>query len=134
MIIFKDLSWQSDSADPNANFLEGESCEQPKWVIPDGSELAGKITAARYWDPVLNEDGALIDIILTEPILSDQERISELKAQLAEIDGLAIRPLRAIASETATDEDREILFNLEKQAESIKTQLAELESSQGGGE
>ncbi len=131
MIIFKDLSWQSDSADPDANFLEGESCEQPKWVIPDGSELAEKITAARYWNPVLNEDGGLIDIILTEPVLNDQERISELKAQLTEIDGLAIRPLRAIAAGTATNEDREILADLEYRANTCREQLAELGINNG---
>ncbi|MCI8603352.1 MAG: hypothetical protein HFE79_04305, partial [Ruminiclostridium sp.] len=44
-----------------------------------------------------------------------------------EIDRQAIRPLRAIAAGTATDEDRRILAELEAQAEEIRAQMAELD-------
>ena len=44
-----------------------------------------------------------------------------------EIDRQAIRPLRAIAAGTATDEDRSVLEELEAQAEEIRAQMAELD-------
>lgn len=129
MIVFENHSCQITGGYPNENFLVGLDCEQPKWVVDDNSELAGKILSAACWEAVEDENGNLTDIILVdvsgrEPTAEEKEE--ELKAQLDEIDKLAIRPLRAIAAGTATDEDRETLAELEKQAEEIRAELAEL--------
>ena len=130
MIVFEDGSCQTNSCNPDSNFLESFDCEQPKWVVKDGSELAGKILSNRYWDAVEDENGNLIDIVPKEPpegTRSTEEQTEELKKRLEEIDRQAVRPLRAIAAGTATDEDREILAELEMQAEEIRAQMAELD-------
>ncbi len=130
MIVFEDGSCQTNSCNPDSNFLESFDCEQPKWVVKDGSELAGKILSNRYWDAVEDENGNLIDIVPKEPpegTRSAEEQTEELKNRLEEIDRQAVRPLRAIAAGTATDEDREILAELEMQAEEIRAQMAELD-------
>ncbi len=129
MIVFEDGSCQTNSCNPDSNFLESFDCEQPKWVVKDGSELAGKILSNRYWDAVEDEKGNLIDIVPIEPpeiTRSAEERTEELKKRLDEIDRQAIRPLRAIAAGTATDEDRSVLAELEAQAEKIREEIAEL--------
>ena len=115
MIVFEDGSCQTNSCNPDSNFLESFDCEQPKWVVKDGSELAGKILSNRYWDAVEDENGNLIDIVPKEPpegTRSTEEQTEELKKRL---------------EETATDEDREILAELEMQAEEIRAQMAELD-------
>lgn len=129
MIVFEDGSCQTNSCNPDSNFLESFDCEQPKWVVKDGSELAGKILLNRYWEPVEDENGNLIDIVPIEPpegTRSAEEQTEELKNRLDEIDRQAIRPLRAIAAGTATDEDRSVLAELEAQAEKIREEIAEL--------
>lgn len=129
MIIFEDHSYQITTGSPEENYLAELDCEQPKWVVKDGSELAGKILSNRYWEPVEDENGNLIDIVPIEPPEIDrsaEEQTEELKNRLDEIDRQAIRPLRAIAAGTATDEDRRILTELEMQAEEIRAQMAEL--------
>ena len=129
MIIFENHTYQIKSGCPNENYLEGLDCEQPKWVVDDNSELAGKILSSACWEPVEDENGNLTDIILVDVPESEptaDEKAEELKVQLDEIDKQAIRPLRAIAAGTATDEDRETLAELERQAEEIRNELAEL--------
>lgn len=129
MIIFEDHSYQITTGSPEENYLAELDCEQPKWVVKDGSELAGKILSNRYWEPVEDENGNLIDIVPIEPpeiARSAEEQTEELKNRLDEIDRQAIRPLRAIAAGTATDEDRRILTELEMQAEKIREEIAEL--------
>lgn len=129
MIIFEDHSYQITTGSPEENYLAELDCEQPKWVVKDGSELAGKILSNRYWEPVEDENGNLIDIVPIEPpeiARSAEEQTEELKNRLDEIDRQAIRPLRAIAAGTATDEDRRILAELEAQAKEIRAQMAEL--------
>ena len=127
MIIFESKTWQKNTSAPDTNYLEGIDCEQPEWVVSDNSELAGKIQSTPFWEPVEDENGHLIDIIPIEPPVTDEERITQLKAELNEIDRLAIRPLRAIAAGTDTEEDRSILINLENQAKAIRQQLSEIE-------
>ena len=129
MIIFENHTYQVTSGRPNENYLEGLECEQPKWVIDDNSELAGKIFSTLFWEAVEDEDGNLTDIIPAPSLVleqSEEDKTAELMERLDEIDGQAIRPLRAIAAGTATDEDREILAELERQAEEIRKELAEL--------
>lgn len=135
MIIFENHTYQIKSGCPNENYLEELDCEQPKWVVDDNSELAGKILSAACWEPVEDENGALIDIIpvdVPEPEPTAEEKIEELKAQLDKIDKQAIRPLRAIAAGTATDEDREILSELERQAGEIRAELALISQAEDG--
>lgn len=128
MIIFKDGTVQTNAAFPDINYLENiEGAEQPKWIIPDNSELAGKIMSTPYWEPVEDEEGQLVDIIPIEPPVTDEDRILSIKSQLDEIDRQAIRPLRAIAAGTDTAEDRDILADLEQQAAELRQQLAEFE-------
>ncbi len=132
MIIFENKTWQTSTSAPDTNYLEGIDCEQPKWVIPDDSELAGKIMSTPYWKPVEDANGELIDIILEKLPVTDEERILQLKSELDEIDRQAVRPLRAIASGNDTEEDHETLKDLERQAEEIRQQIAELEGKDNG--
>lgn len=127
MIIFEDKTWQTDTANPNGNYLSGIDCEQPKWIVPDGSELALKIMSTPCWNPIEDEDGNLIDIIPVEATMSDEEQVLKLKSELEELDRQAIRPLRAIAAGNDTEKDREILADLEEQAEVIRLQIAKIE-------
>ena len=131
MIIFEDGTYQMTNGHPDDNYLAGIDCKQPKWVVDDNSELARKILSTSYWEPVEDENGNLIDIDVTivEAVAleqSDEEKIEELKAQLDEIDRQAIRPLRAIATGTETEEDTKILADLETQAEEIRAEIAKL--------
>lgn len=96
MLIYENGGWQTSSESADTNYLEGiEGCTQPKWVVPDSSEVAAKVVSAvRPWEPVEDENGNLIDI--TETPLSqveiDQQRIDEIKQQLTELDAQAVRP------------------------------------------
>lgn len=128
MIIFKDKTWQRDTSSPDNNYLEGIDCEQPKWVVPDNSGLASKIMSTPYWESVEDDNGNLADIIPTDPPVTDEDRILYLKNQLEDLDRQAIRPLRAIAAGNDTEEDREILADLEEQAAELREQLADLEN------
>ena len=127
MIVFEDRSWQTDSSEPDTNYLEGIDCEQPKWVVHDNSDIAAKVMSNPYWEPVEDEKGQLIDIDPIDPPVSDDGAVERLKNKLNEIERLAILPLRAIAAGTDTDEDRSILIDLENQAKAIRQQLSEIE-------
>lgn len=132
MIIFNDHTWQTSSNYPNTNYLRGvEGVTQPQWVVPDNTELANKIISTFYWESVEDNNGNLIDIIPVDPPVTDKERILSLKNQLEEMDRQAIRPLRAIAAGTDTEEDRAILTDLERQAEELRSQISELENNTG---
>ena len=56
-----------------------------------------------------------------------QAQIADLVAQLDAIDLKTVRPLRAIQAGTGTEEDTAKLAVLEEQAESIRTQIHELQ-------
>lgn len=138
MIIFEDMSYQKSSASPDTNYLEGLDCPQPCWVVPDSTELANKIISTPYWKPVTDEDGNLIDITPTDPPVTPEEQIAELKSQLTAIDMQTVRPMRAITAGTATEEDRDKLEELETQAEALRAELAARElredDTEKGGE
>lgn len=127
MLIFENHGWQMMSDFPDTNYLEGTNEMQPKWVVHDNSEIAAKVMSSPYWEAVEDENGHLIDIIPIEPLVTDEERIAQLKSELEEIDRQAIRPLRAIAAGNDTEEDREKLAELEEQAEVIRLQIAKIE-------
>lgn len=126
MIIFKDHSFQQSSAFPDTNYIEEiPDVEQPQWVVSDESELADKIKNTPCWNAVEDENGNLIDIEPREPPVTDQ--IAAIKAELSAIDMQAVRPLRAIAAGTATDEDRVRLAELETQAAELREKLKQME-------
>ena len=91
--------------------------------MPDGSELACKIKSTRYWEPVTDDKGCLIDITPIDPPITIEGQIADIKNQLTALDLQAVRPLRAIAAGTATEEDREKLAELEAQAEGLRVEL-----------
>ena len=124
MIVFHNGCWQMDSDHPDDNWLDGLDCEQPEWVIPDYSPLASKITSLGDIEPVTNERGELIDVKSPEP--TTEQKIAEFKQQLAELDLQAVRPLRAIAAGTGTDEDKARLSEIESQAEMLRAEIAEM--------
>lgn len=57
-----------------------------------------------------------------------QEQINELIQQLDIIDLKTVRPLRAIQSGQGTEEDQQMLNELEAQAEEIRRQIQELKN------
>ena len=56
--------------------------------------------------------------------IQNHQKISEVKQQLLELDLQAVRPLRAIAAGTATDEDKSRLAEIEGQAEALRAEIA----------
>ena len=125
MIIFENGCWQTDSGFPDTNWLEGQSeYEQPKFVIPDNSELAVKIQNIQNPKFVTDDDGNLVDIVEGEP--TNEQKIAEIKSQLNQLDLSAIRSLRAIAAGTATEEDTVKLSEIESTATELRTQLSNL--------
>lgn len=125
MIIFSNGCWQTDSEYPNDNWLKDRTdLEQPKFVIPDNSELAVKIQNIQNPKFVTDDDGNLVDIVEGE--LTSEQKIAEIKSQLNRLDLSAIRSLRAIAAETATEEDIAKLSEIEIEAEKLRTQLSNL--------
>lgn len=52
---------------------------------------------------------------------------NSLKEELTDIDNRCVRPLRAILAGTDTEEDKEMLKNLETEAQLVRTQIQENE-------
>lgn len=114
MIIFPDGTWQTHSDFPDTDFSGGNA----KYVVPDNSPLAAKIMSTPQIVPITDSDGNIID---AAPAPDDPDEA--IKAQLAEIDRAAVRPIRAVLAGTATDEDRARLKDLEQQAEALRVKL-----------
>lgn len=133
MVVYENHTYQEMSICPDTNFIPPEDERQPKWVVPDSSEVAAKIRSTGLWEPVEDGEGNLIDITAVPYIPSQEElalvRAEEIKAELAEIDSLAVRPLRAIVAGTATDEDRARLAELEARADALRAELDKPEVS-----
>ena len=127
MLIFESHTYQSCSLYPDTNYLEGLECEQPKWVIPDGSELAQKVKSTPCWEPVTDDDGNLTDVVAVEPPYDPYQEIISIKQELTQIDAQSARPLRAIAAGTATDEDRARLAELESKSAQLRIKIREAE-------
>lgn len=66
-----------------------------------------------------------------KPEPTHDEQIEILKKQLAEVDSKSTRSMRAILAETATQEDRLFLNQLEVQAEDLRRQIQELQDTLG---
>lgn len=80
MIVFENGAWQSNSLYPDTNYLEGSEVNQPKWVVPDGSELSERIKHTPHWEPVEDSEGKLTDIIpiiIPESEFDDEEKAVE---------------------------------------------------------
>ena len=112
------------------------------WIkIDEGEGTKSHHAQNNYFDkPIIDENGIynykLIDskAVLrsdedkaaeTEKIQNHQ-KISEVKQQLLKLDLQAVRPLRAIAAGTATDEDKVRLAEIESKAEALRAEIAEL--------
>ena len=124
MIVFANGIWQTDSDHPDDNWLDGLECEQPKFVIPDNSELAIKIQTIQNPKFITDDNGELTDIVEGEP--TNEQKIQVLKQQLDNLDLQAVRPLRAIVAGTATEEDTVKLSEIESTATELRTQLSNL--------
>lgn len=127
MIIFDDHNWQQSSDSPNSNYLEGEDSKRVKWVVDDNAPLACKIKSTPFWRAIEDESGQLTDIEPCEPPVTISDQIAAIKAELSALDMQAVRPLRAIAAGTATDEDRVKLAELETQAAKLREKLKQME-------
>ena len=127
MIVFANGIWQTDSDHPDDNWLDGLECEQPKFVIPDNSELAMKIQTVQNPKFITDDDGNLVDIVEGE--FTNEQQIQNLKQQLNDLDLEAVRPLRAIVAGTATDEDTTRLTAIESLAVSLREKIAALSNS-----
>lgn len=131
MVVYEDHTYQECSLYPDTNFIPPEDERQPKWVVPDNSEVAAKIRSAGQWEPVEDDEGNLVDITVIPYVPSQEElnlvRAEEIRDELAAIDSQAIRPLRAIAAGTATDEDKARLAELETEADKLRAELDKLE-------
>ena len=128
MIVFENGGWQTDSEHPDDNWLEGRSdLEQPKFVIPDNSELAVKMQTVQNPKFITDDNGELTDIV--EGDLTNEQKIAEIKSQLNQLDLSAIRSLRAIAAGTATEEDTVKLSEIENTATELRSQISDLEGN-----
>ena len=127
MIVFENGGWQTDSEHPDDNWLDGLDLEQPKFVIPDNSELAIKIQTVQNPKFVTDDDGNLVDIVEGE--LTNEQQIQNVKQQLNDLDLEAVRPLRAIVAGTATEEDNTRLAAIESLAVSLREKIAALSNS-----
>lgn len=131
MIVFEDGTHQTTSDCPNENYLRKLDCKQPKWVVDDNSELAKKIIATPHWEPVVDDDGNLVDITPIDPPLTYEEQIANIKNRLTSIDMQTVRPMRAIATGTATEEDSTKLAELEQRAKQLRAELTEISQKEG---
>ena len=61
-----------------------------------------------------------------KPEPTKEEQLAAYKAELADLDSQAVRPLRAVAAGTASDFDREKLAQLETRAEELRQKIKEL--------
>lgn len=65
-----------------------------------------------------------------KPEPTKEEKIAELQKKLVVVDEKSARSMRAILAETATEEDRAFLGQLEAQAEDLRQQIRDLEEAQ----
>lgn len=79
--------WETNSLNPDTNYT-GRPDEEV-WVVPDGSELAGKVQSlVKRWNPVLDDAGELIDVEWdgTEPVKPEPVPEASVEARLAELE------------------------------------------------
>jgi hypothetical protein len=104
----------------NNQVLEIESIRSPEFI-----ERAQKIKVYKTLKSIPVPDGHKLsgrEIVPTSDKIKQDERNAAIQ-RLAEIDVACLRPLRAIASGTATDDDRNRLSVLEQEAYNLRLQL-----------
>lgn len=116
MVLFENGTYMMDTQYPDTDFTDGEAV----YVVPDNSELAGKVQSLGIVDFILDDDGKLIDVeAKTDPA-------EEIKAQLSAIDMATIRPLRAILVGKYTYDDKDKLAALEAEAVGLRAALGQI--------
>ncbi len=115
MIVYSDGTWVTGDAD-------GITPDTATY-IPDNSVFAAEVLKYRRVTVEKDQNGEVTSI---SEIPDEADETAAILAQLAETDSKVIRPLRAIAAGTATDEDRTRLAELEAQAEELRTVLKAL--------
>ena len=76
MIVFKDKNYMTNTRHPDSDWT-GEAL----FVVPDGSELAGKIMVYAPWYDFVIEDDQLVDIVAIEPPAPPVLSAAELREQ-----------------------------------------------------
>lgn len=122
MIIYGDGTWVCGGDE--AEEITDSMINPGAVIIPDSSELAAKAMQYRRVSVTTDENGRAVDAV---EIPDEPDREAELLAELARLDLQTVRPLRAIAAGTATDEDRHRLSELEKKAEGLRGEMAEIQ-------
>ena len=79
--------------------------------------------APKAWRVIAGEEAAE----LQRPVELAEDRRAEIKAELAQIDRLSLRPLRALVASPALADDQARLAKLETRAEKLRAELAGLE-------
>lgn len=127
MIVYEDHTWQTNSNHPDDDFVTWEESRK-YWVVPDDADLAKRIKEAFQYEFILDDDGNLVDIA-EKPIPESWKyygEIESLKKEAETLDLQAVRPLRAIAAGTATEDDENFLKNNEQKVLEIRQKISEL--------
>lgn len=99
-----------------------------KWDIgqivskEDYTEVA--IKCNELGDRHIETKGDIFIVVANE--IAKEQQIEILKKQLKDIDEKSNRSMRAILANTATEDDRTFLANLEQQAEGLRQQIKDL--------
>lgn len=112
-------------ANGHALCVEAHGDIQQKAIVPPVNELWGQVeeyTSAHGWHEMTEQE--IADFLKPEPTAED--RIAEIDARFKAIDLESLRPLRAIASGTETQADRDKLAGLDAEAEQLRAERATL--------
>lgn len=122
MIIYKDGRYESCTKYPDTLYDNTAI-----YCIPDNSNLAQKyMVLYPHVKLVTDDNNTIVDVIAIETEVTIAEQMTKLKLQFNELDQQSIRPLRAILSGIATDEDKNKLKELETQVMKLREQFTEL--------
>lgn len=80
VILKKNKLWQSNERNPNINYTNYK--DEDVWVVDDNSVLAEKIfNLGILWDPVLDDNGELIDVVDNYVEQRLQQQLDEVKEE-----------------------------------------------------
>jgi hypothetical protein len=117
----------------NGELLNSDVQEIPEGAKPVSDERYREIIAGFQAGCRLGEDDNGDPVAVPPPPPTPEElearRKADIIGRLAEMDTLSIRPLRAIADNTATDFDREKLAALEAEAAELRAELKTMEKN-----
>jgi hypothetical protein len=112
------LGAECECRNPQMVDADGRAYDRGPWFVYSGA-------AAFDWD--------LVDHQPTEAELAaaaTAKRKAEILANLSALDAKSLRPLRAVAAGTGTDEDKAMLTTLEEEAAAYRVELATLATSE----